>query len=883
MFDALHIQMNEEAQHPVNFCSSLRASPEEEQRIAEMKESVTCNLRFAIEQVNQESESEYAKIDFSRLSDPPEPVQELEQQDHVYLGHPNDPSHWIERPKPKIAYYLQYTPTNPQQPMQQPYYNARQQYYMTPEQQMAINNTAFYMRNRGPWSMNYVVNKAGPMTHPSQQRTRKWVDEYAQKMEKDLNDPVKLSQPLVEKKKNTAEALIGDGFVPAREGMFKSDADLEDNNYYRLKGNMEKLSEISNTSNQKIDVLSKAFKGKHAVKQKKSPEEIAAMQSIRRSTTTPSINPKYLDYNFVGKSGEGYWSLGKAQQQAKQDTLMTPQERAYANAAALKGYNKACQIGSNLETNPLDDTEESEEYQQAGYEQYMQHQYGYMPQYSGAYFGGYGYTDQYGLPTRWFNDGGKCYLPTAKDYRDGNVYQFELVNEEDKKEDIAIDPVVDDSDSFGAQLISSYVDKDGIRHIENIYDLDEKRNLTDEELVEEIKKNNSRKDFEDALYAKNHKIKTEKEQFLSDDSYFVAKEISRYNEHLGSILLWYKANAIDRDYRLLLKKCRDQLILYRNEDPFALVKSGIICAADKLINVGPKPTTEEEMERLTKAEEERAEQFEQKLVESGIHRTRAHTIAYKELKALSKCRTLDEKVETLRSMRDLQMILREKDFAMQLVEEIYKNFSEMRRQQIFNYELYKKMRIHSYPKSKLADSNENFDQIYDEWWNLPSVDKTEQEDYADKYADRMMSLNQARLDYYANCSIPDSYWNNLCMQRYTQYINETCRDEQGNPLPLFERMSNMIYREKEDQLQQQIQKGEGIYAILKPKGIAGNYHNYAMNMLHSPTYYNQGVPTFMQNANPTYLPIYNRQGEYDNKQQTFIRAMFHKHKMGGVL
>ena len=217
MFDALHIQMNEEAQHPVNFCSSLRASPEEEQRIAEMKESVTCNLRFAIEQVNQESESEYAKIDFSRLSDPPEPVQELEQQDHVYLGHPNDPSHWIERPKPKIAYYLQYTPTNPQ-PMQQPYYNARQQYYMTPEQQMAINNTAFYMRNRGPWSMNYVVNKAGPMTHPSQQRTRKWVDEYAQKMEKDLNDPVKLSQPLVEKKKNTAEALIGDGFVPAREG-----------------------------------------------------------------------------------------------------------------------------------------------------------------------------------------------------------------------------------------------------------------------------------------------------------------------------------------------------------------------------------------------------------------------------------------------------------------------------------------------------------------------------------------------------------------------------------------------------------------------------------------------------------------------------------------
>lgn len=857
-----------------NICNGFMESEEDVRKRNEREKPVSIDLIYAMNQVSKDIDDMDIIPDFSKK------YEEKEITDHVYLTHPNDPQKWVEKPIQKPIYYLQYTHENNNNPntgitCYNPYYSF--------QQQNAIANTAQYMRSRGPWSMNYVVNKAGPISHPDQQRTRSWINDFSKNMEKDLNDPVKMSMPYCKKKENNVQKIFGDGFVPAREGMIKSDADLEDNNYYRLKNNMEKISESLNTENKKVHALSDnkdttSHKNKRV---KKTPEEIEAMRSIRKSKTTPSINPRFLDYNFVGKSGEGYWSLGKAQEQAKafnDSNLMSPDERAYAKAASLKGYNRACEIGSDLSTNPLDDSEESEEYENAGYEQYMRMKYGYIPTYSGSYFGGYGYTDSYGLPTRWFDDHGKCYIPTSTDYKKGRVLEFSIVDEKDDSKNICDSDK--EPDKFEFQLIFSSTDNEGIMHIKSIYDFTKNRELNKDELIEEIKAQNARKDFEDALYAKRKNILTEKEQYLSDDSYFVAKEISRYNEHLANVLLWYKENAIERDYKLLLSKCRDQLILYRNEDRFALVKAGVIVAGDKLINVNPKPTNEDEIKDLLKKEEIRANKFEKELISSGINERKAYKTAYKQIIAISKCKSLDEIIETLRSIRNLQVIPKEKDLAMKIVDKIYSMISDMRKDQIANYELFKKIRIGKYPKSKLADPHDDFDKQYDEWWNSVTNDYTTDNDYSDKYSERMILLNQQRLDWIANNSVSNEYLFNVGMKKYNDFIASTCRDKDGKELPLFEKMNNVIQKDMEDSVAEYARKGEDIYRLLKPKSVIGNYHNYALSMLNNPYYINQGLP---QSMHTPLVPIYNNPGDYENKQQTFIKAMFNKHKMGSVL
>lgn len=871
-----------------HFCDALMESPPEEKRRIEQErwvrsDEILANIPIEGESVN--TQQQY--FDFNRKYEVP-------NGENYTFTHPNSPDKWVERNVVK-RYYIDYTPTEEQKAYMQQYYNQRRYNqgngYYSPQQQFMINNAAQYIRNRGPWSMNYIVNRAGPIAHPNQQRSRKWVNEFANSMEKELNDPVKLAMSdTKEEEKSIAEKCVGDGFVPAKEGMFKSKAEVDDNNYYRLKGNMEKINEYQMSEHDRLNTLSSASK-KPTVRKKLSADEALARKNIRMSKSTPSINPKFLDYNFVGKSGEGYWSLAKAQEQLKQNsqnTMTTAEERSYARAAALKGYNTACKVGSDLALNPLDDSEEGEEYERAGYEQYMRNRFGYVPQFTGSYYGGYGFTDENGLPTRWFNDGGRCFIPTKRDFERGNVVNMTVVFKE--VDETASNNFDDDFESskdendidVNIQVVFYTEDEESIKHIESIYDTKKKRTLTTEEMEEEIKKNNDDKDYNDALYAKKNNIKTEKEQYLSDDSYLVAKELSRYNEHLANVLLWYREKATERDYDIFLNKCRDQLILYRNEDPFASIKNGVIHAGSKLINVNPKPTHEEEIKRLTTEEEKRAERFCNSLIESGMSPAEAKKIAYKELNILAKCKTIDDKILALRSLRNMCVIPKEKDMAMKIVDKIYSSITTTQKLNISNYEFFKKIKQGFYPKEKLADPNDRFDGKFDEWWNLPTKTTEYDEDFDDRYSKRMIDLNQRRLDYIASHPGRTDYLYNEHARRYNQYINETCRDKDGNSLSLFEKMNNMIARDRESAVMLANMRGEGIYKIIRPP-IISNYHEYAMNMLRSPSYLNQGMPPGIFGNNNSMLPIYNQPGAYENKQQTFIKAMFHKRKMGSVM
>lgn len=823
----------------------------------------------------EEKKSEFSVEDIimGRAPTPPElPAQTIK--------HPNAKGMWNEPPKIVTTYYVKGYPGDPNLYRYNNRYNNGYTYY-DPYQRQMINNAYRYIQNRGPWDTNYIVSQAGPMTHPNQPRSRKWVNEYAEKMKKDLSDPTKIGLPRSSEKVSRIDRMLP-GFVPAHPENFKDDADLDDNNYYRMKQNMEDMT-ARMSGRAPMESLSNN-KNKYRAIQKKTPEELELKKQIRMSKTTPSINPKYLDYNFVGKSGEGYWSLGKAQEMAKADSqqAFTPQEKAYAKAAALKGYNRACYIGSDLAQNPLDDSEEGEDYEKAGYEEYMRQRFGYIPSYDRTYFGGYGYVDNNGLPTRWFDDRGKMYTPSQLDYNEGRVIRFSVVkisNDTSLNEPESVE-ITNTNTSIGVKVIKFTNREDGGINIDSIYDVTQKKSLVGDELTEIVKKNNSERDKLDAIYAKKKKIPTEREQFMSDDSFFLAKELSRYNEWLADILLWYRKNAIPRDYNIFINKCREQLTLYRNEDPFAVIKSGVINASKKIIIVNPKPTTDEEIDSLINAEKERADRFKAKLIESGYSEYKAANIAYKELNAISKCKTFDEKVVCLRSMRNLMVVTAKADMAMQMAEQILSLTTETRRRQITNYELFKKSWKLKYDAKKLADPIDDFDKQYDDWWNLPYSNETS-DSYANAYSDRMLDLNYVRLMQVEENALPGDYLINIWKNNMANFLYNIGHDANGNNVGIFG-FSNNMDKFKNDYLRFYQQKhGLGFYKKFN-RMVSPYFHNYALYMQHNPEYLNQGLPT-VAHTNPSMVPIFNDPGLYENRQQTFVNAMFHKHKMGSVM
>lgn len=786
------------------------------------------------------------------------------QEEHkpAELVHPNSPSLWTEPIAQPIFNYFN-------RPMQ----NGPIQY--TPYQQQMIGNMNNHINQRGPWRMNYVLSQAGPMNHPDQPNSRKWIDRYSQQMERDLNDPVKIGLPYYGGP--IRYTGFGPNFVPADPNSIKTDADLEDQNYFRLK----RINEEDIANRDKKSSIRSLNENRPSRSTRLSNEEAEAMKQIRMSKSTPSINPKFLDYNYVSKSGEGYWSLGKAQQDLVTDIdmshLVNPQERAYIHAAALKGYNTARPLGSDLRQNPLDDSEEDQEYEQAGYEEYMRHRYGFVPTYNG-YFGGSGYTDENGLPTRWFDDG-KYYRLTKEDYEKGRFAHARLIFEgDDIKEEIK---PVKQKKPLVRKVRLIMVDSSG--NITDVYASELKRYMNKDELEEYIKSHNAEKDKEDALEAKRKNIPTEKEQYLGDDSFFLARELSRYNEYLANMLLWYRANATDRDYQTLITKCRQQLTLYRNEDPFASIKAGVINAGRKVVIIDPKPTSDEEIERLIADEKKRADKFYDELIQSGMSSYKAKKIAYVELNALAKCTTLKEKIVALRSLRNFKVISDDKDLALKLVDEIKKLMSPLNMENFSTYIVYKEISRLGRSKESFADPLDRFDELYDKWWNIPRRKPETEKDYEKMYRTRMYELESQMLDEFSRNKLPDDYFLNMRNQAFNREVKRLenlCKDKDGNPLPFYQSFANLRQDWLESQLDQAARDENGPTVIMN-RIIEHNLPNFRTQF--NPMRYDRtGVPVQFQ-MNPSMVPIFNNPGLYENKQQMFINSMFHKRQLGGVL
>lgn len=774
--------------------------------------------------------------------------------------HPNNPANWIERkqvniPRPNSGMVMngQYYP-----PM-----NYMQMY----NNMMQAKN---YIQNRGQWQMNYILEPSGPLNHPDEQKSRAWIPKFTEQMQKELNSPVAMGLPYFQKELTQEEEFARNGFIPARPEMFESREDKLDKNYYRLKEEQQYF--IDKYKNGGVDGMgSISSNHKKDAARRKTPEEIAMRQSIRNSVTTPSINPKYLDYNSVTKSGEKYWSLSKAQEQMKcasdfATSMMTPAERSRVLAATMKGYNKAIntEIGSILESSPLDDSEESPAYARAGMNQYMN------------YFNrGYSYmTDSDGLPTRYFDDGGKFMEQlTLTDIKNGFGGKFKVIDTDEGKRIVVTNvspkiPYDRAEPGCGKVYIINYSeDDDNETTVINSIKVGSGKVLEGEELEQFIEKHNKQEYIKEIISGDKNRVPTEKEQYLGDDLYFLVKELSRYNEELADALLWYKANAKIKDYEMFAKKCREQLILYRNEDPFSIIKSGVFCAGDKLIITQSKPTTLKELESVMKVEEERVAKF------GDNQRARL------QLEALKKGTTLKEKVCNLKNVRNLLVIEKSKDVAMTILQNILANVSEKRRQQLDAYHIWKRMMFNrNMDYSKIMA---NFDKDFDEWWNIPNPNTPKDELFIDRYNTRMSQLQQ---DYFADREAHHRLPNNYRMLNLgRRFWNEYNKVNQGLIRPnmttaeFFAVLPHYFYNMEE---QKALVEGA---KLTKYRGYNPQAYINMANQIGRRAYARENPDAPNMYNNPSYTPIYNNPEEYNRRQQMFVEEMFQTRKLGMLL
>ena len=773
------------------------------------------------------------------------------QVDASKLVHPNAPSHWVERKENNV-------------PRQIPGATINGKFYSSLDYAQLYNQTMQarnYLNNRGQWRMNYVLDPAGPLNHPDERKSRAWIPGFCNKMEKALNDPVYMGMPYYQR-----EVPEGaNGFFPANPELFETREDKLDNNYYRLKEQQEHLRDVNKNGLQSSGMGSLAAATAKKTGKKKTQEEIDAKMGIRNSITTPSINPKYLDYNAVTKSGEKYWSLGKMQEQMLRSAsdfstkMMSPAERSRALAATMKGYNKAANtdIGTILENCPTVTSN-------IGTDMYGNTMVGYRPNYISSI------CDEEGLPTRYFDDNGKSAELTVSDLRKGFGGSFELVDTEDGKKKLRVINTTPDIpmhrvDPGCAKLrcISYHEGENGNRIIDSI-NIGGEKIIKGEELLKYIDEHNRDEYIKEIIYNDKSRIPTEKEQYFGDDSFFLAKELSRYNEELANALLWYRANAKEEDYKIFIKKCREQLILYRNEDPFCIIKSGVLYS-EKIIITKPKPTTLKELEELTKVEEERVKKFGDNIR------------AKLQLEALKKGTTVEEKVRNLKNVRNLLVIPRDKDLAIGMLEKIFEIVSKPKHEQLNAYHIWKRLAYN--PNRDYSDIMANFDKEFDSWWNIPNAKYSADITYADKYNQRMMQLQQGYFDWLETRRIPNNYRAIIAGQRFWKEFNKYSQGMIRPDMSTLEYIQvvpkvyqNMLDEEVRVQNEQRLRrmKTYNPQAYIKLVNQLGQYHEQKqceMGMF----------------DNPSYTPLYNNPEEYDRRQQLFIEEMFQTRKLGHVL
>lgn len=597
-------------------------------------------------------------------------------KDEPTMIHPNDPSLDKEEKKPVQT-------SGPILPLVQhnPIGSVQQSELYRQQQQMMYQAGQQYLANRGP--INYQFHN--PNGIPT-------LRQFQDDMNRKLNDPATVMESVIPKppQRNTS------GFVRINE---VTPEEYKDTHYDREKEANKKLAESMKQSrdfgnpNRNIDP-------NIIPRRRLSYQE---MISRKNNVNTPSV----FD-NYRMKSGDTILKVG--------GSTFTENETKTAFDKAKMEYEE--QKRAILSRKPLVYNQAPKFYNPNDYTNYISNHYSERPK----YYSGYGYMnvsglpDENGLPTVWYNDNNKYLIPSKSEIDNGEVPIIHTNR----------DPITETKKETKVEENKWYINVSWVVTLEDGTRVRKHYNSKKDEITQSLYDENT-DDIEDY----SSMGKDAQDQFKGDDTLKLATELSRYNTEVADILAWSR-NVIEiKDFINLKRACIDQLIKYRDNDPFSLIKSTVILMHDVVIVVKPKPTSLEEIEMI-----------ENGLIYKDHSSIKLDNIYKRYINQLKSSKTLKDKLSVLWNARDIEVIPRDEDDAYILAKRLIDGLKDPKMRSNFDrYRIWKNISRNKYFEEKRGDV---FEKEFANWWNKPREFLSENQ-YEDKYNQRMAELTAQKL------------------------------------------------------------------------------------------------------------------------------------------
>lgn len=702
------------------------------------------------------------------------PTVTYSKEDMINKMHPNDPFRWEQI----------------RQSMENPYYGQQNAEYLQQMARLKAQQTFIpaqipvpprVMEQRVQQQAQYINNR-GPVVYPQfedpSMKASRWSQKFKSELETKVNTPEELAKRYYYKREEKDRYDKATGI--------NIDEEMREGNFTHLEQlNTDAYNERKNNANAKIE-NGEAFKN---VSMNKDDLKAEGYKVTRDKNKTPSIPVKYLTpigstleihedgttFEWDPDGGQSVMSTPPALEylaKCKMLTNLNAQMEAQAQAAALKGYHMNENPNQNfapgvMNQDPLDRT--YQQYYANGPVMHVDPTSIVVgsPTVSFRTQNGGQYTTN--MPSVIYNPNGTVTAapPWVRQFQ-GNYYGYqpspwieeyrELTDEEILSENYPV-LILNDHDRELAKIIrarrakreaisaakpqsieeanvycrSMKIDPDtGYEIYESltIYPPEGKPHVCSQEELDALN---------EALIEKERKnLRELREDSMKmaagiDDSAVLAEEINRYSTEYALVVRWARSNLAEDVYRQFAKLILQQLILLRENDPAADMKSGIMITGTTIVRTPCREASEMDVAMMVGGE---VEKFEEMIEKAEVDDTlsedekarlvKRYKKAIKDITAIydeykDKTDPLDKSEERkkynklFKSMVDLTSIPHRLLAYKQIYEALYSSLTPIKQLMLQSYMAYAK---------KAMKINGEFDlNNFVSWWNKPLIDQ----------------------------------------------------------------------------------------------------------------------------------------------------------------
>ena len=823
-------------------------------------------------------ESKSKEFDWSSLVATKNPEPETKPELKILDMSNWDESKFIQEPIPDGACY---------QHPNDPALWAELQFKLNGGQNRVVNNAGRYFRprdipmdprliqQRETAAQQYITNRGFfnyPRLYNPSIPGQRWVPDFRNIVEKKLNDSTEFAKPYYypEWMNDVYDKYTGENVSKyEREHIYE----------YRAERQKKMMEEQAQSADAKLK--ENPFKGIKAGK--KDPYKEKRVVGV-----TPSIDPKYLDFanqvlqsrkeedndpsnyvvfgndggNVVDPEGEPAFLLSAATDAVNAGKEIDP---SYREKVFEQIYRDKILAESE---HPYEDGEEPKGY----YSYEPQPQTNSVPTYYGNLYkppvirSPWTYTSNWNIPsyllpprfearqyTREELESGRIPFVITEATKDIKVKRYgQMKNPGHIDDPIKVGWITYTIDEFGNELIvegrNPYTGKD----------------YTPEEIEEENSKRcQARIKMEKYVYEAEMA-----NQLKTDDCYRFARELSRYNQEAALLLLWYHTYA-DRDvYNILHRAMIKQLIEYRNNDPFAKIKSSVSVSRDVILIDKPIKVTEEMFEEAMQKECTRISKYFRHESDRNNTSRSVKTEAFKQLNALNGLETLEEKVAAMRKLVNIHVLPDDLELFRQYKEATIKSLTGIKMEQWTKY-------MHYYRMAKGQYSGLDGIGEYDYWWNEPTRQQNAPA--------RQYTVDDKAYDYYMNLLLVSGPQNREKAQQSIDKIDRKLCEYSKSQLDkadTFEKYNQAlrnieVVRDTVDKML----KGE--YKPYRNYNYDSRAYTYgSLGKVMFP-YANPTIPSYA-NFERAVTPMMNPEA-YQNNRQIFLNSIFTKGDRGSLL